>query len=323
MGEKRIQIYEVGPRDWRFSHGFDIPTESMVEAINELTEAGIKKVEVGASVNYEKFPYMKNSFEILANLPRKPGVIYSIYTGPNERHYPGRVIEQLGLKCDLPEEICVSVSASERRNHEVYHLPGDQIIRNIKKIAQLARRDGVRVRGYISATFGYKSRGDVSIGAAIGLCKILQDLGCCQISLGDTRGRAYPIPFQKKWEILKDHLPIKNTALHFHVDDYVVWESDIAQAIKSGVSEFDTSIMDAPEPKKGHRKDLEPVDSEIPPNVSTEKMIYFINQLNDFPHETKKEMGAESFTTQVDLEKISRIRIKLRRLIEGLAKRTI
>jgi hydroxymethylglutaryl-CoA lyase len=311
--ETRIHLYEVGFRDWRFTHKLTPDTGSIVTTIRMLEDAGIERIEIGASVNYKKYPELADTYEILGRLRAgTPRAKYGIYVGPTEKNYPSAKIKRLLRKGmlrespGLPDEICVSISASEERNFEIYGLSGNSLFDCIQRHVEKARADGLRVRGYVSAAFGgYRDKADVPISSAIGWCQLLLELGCYEVALGDTRGKADPEDFHKMWERMKGFLPLDRIALHIHTHWYVNWESHLMHVVRDGVHTFDTSVFDTPEPSRQNPDDLLPFDLQIPPNASTQKMVSFVNQLNtDFPESERMKLGAARFSTGVDLEKI-------------------
>jgi hydroxymethylglutaryl-CoA lyase len=311
--ERKINIYEVGFRDWRFSHKLSPDTASLVATIKMLEAAGIERIEIGASVNYKNYPEVGDTYEILRQLREgTPKARYGIYVGPGDKNYPSvkinRLLEKGLLKENpgLPDEICVSISASEERNFEIYSMSGNDIFEGIQRQVERAHRDGIRVRGYVSAAFGgYKDKLDTPISSAIGWCQMLLSLGCYEVALGDTRGKADPGSFRKMWDLLKSSLPLEKIALHIHAHWYVNWEFDLMHVVGDGVNTFDTSVFDIPEPTNQNQDEWLPYDLRIPPNASTQKMVSFVNQLNtDIPESERAKMGAERFFTGVDYEKI-------------------
>jgi hydroxymethylglutaryl-CoA lyase len=311
--ETRIHLYEVGFRDWRFSHKQTPDTDSLVTTIRMLEAAGIERIEIGASVNYRKYPELADTYEILRRLKAgTPRAKYGIYVGPTEKNYPSVKINRLlekGMLREhpgLPDEICVSISASEERNFEIYEMSGNSVFDCIQRHVEKAHRDRIRVRGYVSAAFGgYRDKLDTPISSAIGWCQLLLRLGCYEVALGDTRGKADPEDFNLMWDRMKGFLPLERIALHIHTHWYLNWESHLLRVVRDGVHTFDTSAFDIPEPTRQSPDDLLPFDRRIPPNASTQKMVSFVNQLNtDLPAGERIKMGAERFTTGVDFEKV-------------------
>lgn len=341
--EKKIELYEVGFRDYRLCHGLYLPSEIVVNSIEKLARAGIKKFEIGASVNYDKFPHIKNTFEILGLLRKRkvPG-IFSVYVGPSLANYPRTKINELlesrvlQENPGMPDEISVSISASEERNREIYNIRTDEkpeknvateIIKSrIREIIEQAKQDKIPVRGYVSAAFGYRNGNDVPIATTIGLCQLLFDLGCYQVSLGDTRGKAvFPCEFEKNWKMMKSHLPLERIAMHFHEHTYMSWQTDITRAIQD-IGCFDTSILDKAEPhNEADSHYTKPIDKDIPPNASTEKMILFLNQVNSFPQSAKLILGADSFTTGLNYDMVHQVGLEIRKQVrkQSLPPRTL
>jgi len=191
--DRKVELYEVGFRDWRLCHKKTLEIPDMLKTISLLEDAGIRHIEIGASVNYEKYPWVDNTYELLGELRKRNGKSkYSIYIGPSIKNYPRNKIDELLekkiLKEDpgMPDEICVSISASEDRCQEIYgksrKIIRKQVLRQIKR----AVKDGIPVRGYVSAVFGYYAPFDVDIVRdVIPLCRDLLKAGCYQVCLGD------------------------------------------------------------------------------------------------------------------------------------------
>ena len=326
---KNIELYEVGFRDYRFCHGLFIPTDIAANTIEMLVDAGIQRIEVGASVNYSKFQFMANSYDILVeSKKRKLPATFSMYIPPFVRHYPKIKINRLLkeeklLKEDaefaIPDEICVSVSASEKRNLDILKIKQDEVIFGIKKICDLAKKDKLRIRGYVSAAFGYDDGedDDVSLVNVVGLTELLFDFGCYEVALGDTRGKAELNLFSKKWETIWKFISNRGNVitLHFHEHDYRQWQRDVMHVLQYGIGIFDTSVIDKTEPIK-KVEDATLINGNIPPNASTLKMARFVNQLNGFPEEEKIELGALSFTTGIDYLKLKIAHEYIRRAVE-------
>ena len=311
--ERRINLYEVGFRDWRFSHKLSPDTDSLVTTVRMLESAGLERIEIGASVNYERFPEVRDTYEILRRLRAgRQTARYGIYVGPGAENYPAAKIRELlerGVLEDdpgLPDEICVSISASEERNHEIYNMSGNKVFDYVQRQVEKALEDGMRVRGYVSAAFGgYRDTLDAPISSAIGWCQLLFDIGCYEVALGDTRGKAEPGQFKRTWDMMKNFLPMERIALHIHAHWYVNWEFDLMHVVRDGVNTFDTSVFDIPEPSTHSHDDLLPFDLTIPPNASTQKMVSFVNQLNwEIPARERAKMGTRRLTTGVDFEKV-------------------
>lgn len=311
----KVVLNEVGPRDWRFSHGVSPPTQDVYHAIRMLEGAGVERVEIGASVNYEKYPYMGDTFELLSRLrgvSQEKHARYSVYVGPYSQNYPqdkikklldsGKLTEDPGM----PDELSFSISASEKRNFSLYKLSGNQVFDNIKRHIERAKQGGVKYfRGYVSAAFGYENSIDAPLGSVIGWSKMLFDLGCYEVAFGDSRGHAVPGEFIKKWSAIRAHLPLEKIALHFHENNYITWEADIVTVLADGVRVFDTSIMDVVRPITGEDKHAILCGDKVPPNASTEYADYFITQQvanPDYPF--MERIGDKEISTELDHNRV-------------------
>lgn len=312
----KVTLNEVGPRDWIFSHRVSPPINDVYHTIRMLESAGIERVEIGASVNYEKYSYMRDTFELLARLRKdspEKHARYSVYVGPYSQNYPQDKInklldsKQLTENPGMPDELSFSISASEKRNFSLYKLSGNQVFENIRKHIERAKQEGVKYfRGYVSAAFGYESSTDCPLGSVIGWSQMLLDLGCHEVALGDSRGYAAQGEFIKKWSIIKSHLPLEKIALHFHENNYITWEMDIVTVLADGVHVFDTSIMDVTRPRAEGERHTIPCGDDVPPNASTEYANYFITEQVDNPdYKLKEKIGCENISTGLNHNKIS------------------
>lgn len=326
----KIILNEVGPRDWRFSHGASPPTQDVYHTIRMLESAGIERVEVGASVNYEKYPYMRDTFDLLSMLRKNTSnkhARYSVYVGPYSQNYPKDKIRklldggQLAKDPGMPDELSFSISASEKRNIGLYKLSGNQVFDNIRKHIERARQDGVKYfRGYVSAAFGYENSVDSPLGSVIGWSQMLLDLGCHEVALGDSRGHAVPGEFIRKWSAIRAHLPLEKIALHFHENNYITWEADIVTVLADGVRVFDTSIMDVTRPVSGGERHTIPCEGDVPPNASTEYANFFITKQvasPDYPF--RERIGCKEISTELDHDRVCEAGKFIRNSIAKLA----
>jgi len=324
--DKKTTLNEVGPRDWRFSHMTSPPTKDVYQVIRMLEKAGIERVEIGASVNYDRYPYMSDTFELLSDLKENRGARYSVYVGPYAKNYPKNKIKKLldtgKLKENpgMPDEISFSISASEKRNIGLYGLSGNQVFDNIRRHIDRAKEDGVKYfRGYVSAAFGYENPSDSPIGSVIGWSQMLFDLGCYEVALGDSRGYAVPGEFSKKWNMMKSHLPLEKIALHFHENNYINWETDIVNVLRDGVCVFDTSIMDIMRPVSTNKRQITMYNDDAPPNASTEYANYFLSkQLNEVGNiELMDRTGYDEISTGLNYDAVCEAGKFIRESISG------
>jgi hydroxymethylglutaryl-CoA lyase len=228
-----ITITEVGPRDGLQNESAMIPTEAKVAFINALSRTGVSEIEVGSFVSPKAVPQLADTDDVCRKIHRVPGVIYSALV-PNERG-----LERARV-ASLPK-IAVFTAASETFNQRNIHASIDESLSRFRPVVASAKRDGMRVRGYISTAVYCPYEGLIDPSGVQAVTKQLLDLGVDEISLGDTIGRASPTHVRRLLETILPVLTLDRLSLHFH-DTYGM---AIANALTAwseyGVTAFDSS----------------------------------------------------------------------------------
>lgn len=229
----RARVFEVGPRDGLQNEPAPIPVEIKVGLIERLAEAGLAVIETGSFVSPRWVPQMADSAQVFAALRRRPGVAYCALV-PNLR----------GLEAALAagaDEVAVFSAATadfSRRNTNC------EIAESLDRSAQVCRvalDAGVRVRGYVSVALGCPYQGEVPPHAVVPIAERLIDIGCYEVSIGDTVGVATPGATRRLFEALLARLPAERLAGHFHD----TWGQAVANAyamLECGVATLDASV---------------------------------------------------------------------------------
>ena len=226
------KIVEVGPRDGLQNEKVTIPTEAKIDYITALADAGLRTIEAGAFVSPKWVPQMADTAEVYRNIPKDPGVDYPVLV-PNMRGLE-RAIE-VGVK-----SVSIFTAASETFNKRNINMSIDESFENYAPVAARARAEGMRVRGYVSTAFGCPYEGDVAPEKVLEVCARLLDLGCYEVSVGDTIGVGTPVQVQGVIGILLQVIPASKLAMHFHDTRGTALANTLA-ALEMGITTFDAS----------------------------------------------------------------------------------
>ncbi|VVC90553.1 unnamed protein product [Leptidea sinapis] len=228
-----IRIYEVGPRDGLQNESKFVPTEIKVELIHKLTSAGIKDVEAASFVSPKWVKQMSDGVDVMKNIKREKGVNYPVLI-PNLKGY------QIAKQCNI-EEVAIFPAGSEGFSQKNLNCSVKEAIKRFKEVADQAIRDGLRVRGYISCVLGCPYDGPVSPKTIANITEEVLDMGCYEVSLGDTIGVGTAGSVRRLMkEVLNVTTPDK-IALHFH-DTYGQGLSNLVAGLEFGVRTVDSSI---------------------------------------------------------------------------------
>ncbi|RHZ98095.1 hydroxymethylglutaryl-CoA lyase [Cereibacter sphaeroides] len=207
-GADRVEIFEVGPRDGLQNEARAIPTAEKIALVDALSACGFRRIEVASFVSPKWVPQMADGAEVLAGISRRPGVTYAALA-PNLRGYEAAVAAGAG-------EIAVFVSASEGFSKANLNCTVAESLARLAPIAEAAGRDGMRLRGYVSMVVDCPFDGPTPPGAVARVAAALRDLGCAEVSLGDTVGRATPEGFDAMLAAVLDEMPPDRLAAHCH-----------------------------------------------------------------------------------------------------------
>lgn len=228
-----VTLYEVGPRDGLQNESRMVPTDDKVKLIDALSETGLRAIEITSFVNPKWIPQLADGAEVSRRIVRKPGLVYSALV-PNRQGLDAAIAS--GMK-----EVAVFMSASETHNKKNINKTIAQTLTAFRETVPPALAAGVRVRAYVSTVWGCPYEGAVDAGRAIDIAVRLSELGCYQISLGDTIGVGNP---QQTRDIVKRALavlPVERIALHLH-DTRGTALANILAALDLGVRDFDSAV---------------------------------------------------------------------------------
>ncbi len=228
-----VRLVEVGPRDGLQNESTTLSKDVRVELIRRLMDCGLTHIEAGSFVHPQWVPQMAGTDAVLAELPLD-----------GDTHFPVLVPNQNGLEKALAagvKEIAIFAAASETFSQKNINCSIAESIRRFMPVVEQAHRHGLKVRGYVSCVMGCPYEGAIAITAVVNVVRQLVDLGCYEISLGDTIGTGSPLMTQRIIESLANDLEINRLAVHFH-DTYGQALANIYAALQLGVSVIDSSV---------------------------------------------------------------------------------
>ena len=256
---KKVNIYEVGPRDGLQNEKKIIPTSIKVNFINKLNDCNLKNIEVGSFVSEKWIPQMADSNKVLARIEKRPGVNYPVLT-PNLKGFQDAIKYKAGT-------VCVFVTASEKFSIKNTNCTVKDSLKRVKEIVTEAKKNRLKVRGYISCVLGCPYEGKVSYKKTANIAKFLDNLGCYEISLGDTIGTGTPLEAILMIKEVIKQVDVKKLAAHFH-DTYGQALANLYAVLQLGVSTIDASV--------GGLGGC-PYARGASGNVATEDVLYMLN----------------------------------------------
>ncbi len=228
-----VSVYEVGPRDGLQNESAAVATVNKLRLIEALEGAGLRRIEITSFVSPRWIPQLADADDLARTVVAPPDVVYSALC-PNER---GLLRAQAA---GLPE-IAVFLSASETHNRRNIAKSVAQTLEVFKGFVPDAIAQGMRVRGYVSTTWGCPYEGAVDPNKALALAKALLELGCYQVSLGDTIGVGTPLQTKRILERFLSELPADKLAMHMH-DTRGQALANVLVGLELGVRTFDAAI---------------------------------------------------------------------------------
>ena len=272
MIPKKIQLVEVGPRDGLQNEKLWVETETKIALIEKLAQAGLTKIEATSFVSPKWIPQMKDAFEVLSGIERRPGVSYPVLT-PNIKGF------EKALEAGATE-VAVFGAASEAFSQNNINCSIVESVERFRPIIAAAQKSGIRVRAYISCVLGCPYIGVVPVADVVKLAFQMSEMGCYEISLGDTIGIGTPLQAKIMVEAVAEKVPVSKLALHFH-DTRGQALANIYACLELGVSIIDSSVAGLGGCPYAHGASG---------NVATEDVVYMLHG-----------MGIE---TGVELEKL-------------------
>ena len=233
MGDSKVTIVEVGPRDGLQYESIFFPTAKKIELVDRLSETGLKRIEVTSFVNPKVIPNLCDAKEVLNGINKRKGILYSALV-PNLRGC------QRALESSV-DDIALFVSASEIHNHKNVGMSVADSLHGFREIADLCREAGRSIRGYVVTAFGCPFEGRIEVGKVIEIVEAYIDLGASEVSLGDTTGMANPRQVKELFGQLVDYHENLTLASHFHNSRGLGLVNALA-AFEAGITVFDCSV---------------------------------------------------------------------------------
>lgn len=226
-------IVEVGPRDGLQNETAAVSIEDRLALLDKLAAAGVRHIESGSFVNPRWVPQMAGSDDLFTALVQQPDVTYSALV-PNMKGYQRAA--EVGVK-----EVAVFTAASETFSHKNTNCSIAESLERFEPVLEAALEAGIKVRGYVSCVAGCPYEGAVDSRVVSQLSRRLLDLGCYEISLGDTIGTGTPGHITELLQAVCEQVPVEQLAVHCH-DTYGQAMANIYAALQMGVTVIDSSV---------------------------------------------------------------------------------
>ncbi|XP_021347229.1 hydroxymethylglutaryl-CoA lyase, mitochondrial-like [Mizuhopecten yessoensis] len=257
-----VKVVEVGPRDGLQNEKIMVPTETKIKFIDLLSEAGLPVIEVTSFVSPKWVPQMADHTEVLEGIKHYPNISYAALT-PNLQGFQKAVSAKA-------TEVAIFGAASESFSRKNINCSIADSLKRFEEVMKAAKESRIPVRGYVSCVMGCPYEGEVSPEKVAEVSKSMYDMGCYEISLGDTIGIGTPGGMKKMLAEVMKSVPVNNLAVHCH-DTYGQALANIFAALQMGVAVVDSSVAGL-----GGC----PYAKGASGNVATEDVVYMLNGLN-------------------------------------------
>ena len=233
MLPSKVKIVEVGPRDGLQNEKEVVPTATKIELIERLASAGLRVIEATSFVSPKWVPQMGDNTAVLQGIRRHPDTVYAALT-PNLQGFDGAI--EAGAT-----EVAIFAAASESFSRKNINCSISESLKRFEPIVSAASALEIRVRGYVSCVVGCPYEGDIASGQAASVARTLYDMGCYEVSLGDTIGVGNPASIARLIEACARKIPIEHLAGHYH-DTYGMAIANIHASLQLGMATFDSSV---------------------------------------------------------------------------------
>jgi hydroxymethylglutaryl-CoA lyase len=228
-----VKIVEVGPRDGLQNEKTPLTLDDRKNLILDLMKTGLQAIEVGSCVSAKWVPQMADSDVLFAQLPQDPNIQFSLLT-PNLKGFESA----LAVGC---KEVAVFTAASESFTRKNINCSIDESFEKFADVMAAAKANDIKVRGYVSCMVDCPYEGAIDPQQVAKVSKRLLDMGCYEVSLGETIGTATPDRVKKVWDVCLAELDSQVLAGHFH-NTYGMAIANIYQSLNQGIRIFDSSI---------------------------------------------------------------------------------
>ena len=256
-----VKIVEVGPRDGLQNEKTPLTLADRKNLILDLMQTGLSSIEVGSCVSAKWVPQMADSDVLFANLPQDPNIQFSLLT-PNLKGFESA----LAVGC---KEVAVFTAASESFTRKNINCSIEESLEKFSEVMRQAKAHNIRVRGYVSCMVDCPYEGAIDPKQIAKVTQQLLDMGCYEVSLGETIGTATPDRVKKVWDACLAQVDAKVLAGHFH-NTYGMAIANIYQSLLQGIRVFDSSIAGL-----GGC----PYAKGASGNVSTEDLYYLLSKM--------------------------------------------
>ncbi len=259
---QQVTIVEVGPRDGLQNEAAQVDVSDKLELINLLADAGLKVIEATSFVSPKWVPQMADAQQLMLKLQQREDVQYPVLT-PNLKGF------ELALASGA-KEVAIFGAASETFSQKNINCSIDESLERFLPVVESAKQANIKVRGYVSCVLGCPYEGDVLPETVAEVSEKLFQMGCYEISLGDTIGKGNPKSAQQLINAVSQRIPMNNLAVHFH-DTYGQALANILACLQMGISTIDASVSGL-----GGC----PYAKGASGNVATEDVIYMLNGMD-------------------------------------------
>ncbi|MDP5305716.1 hydroxymethylglutaryl-CoA lyase [Paracoccus spongiarum] len=228
-----VEIFEMGPRDGLQNERRLIPAADKIALVDLLSRAGFRRIEVTSFVSPKWVPQMADAAEVMAGIRRAPGIRYAVLT-PNMKGYEAARAARAG-------EVAIFASASEGFSKANLNATIAESLERLAPVAQTAARDGVPLRGYVSVVTDCPFDGPTPPAAVARVVASLRDMGCHEVSLGDTIGQGRPETIDAMLAAVLDEMPAARLAGHYH-DTAGRALDNIDASLARGLRVFDAAV---------------------------------------------------------------------------------
>jgi hydroxymethylglutaryl-CoA lyase len=228
-----VRIVEVGPRDGLQNEKTIIGAADKIRLINQLSQCGYQSIEATSFVSPKWIPQLADAAEVFSGIDKLPGISYPVLV-PNLQGYERA--RTVGAT-----EVAIFTAASEAFNQKNINASIDESIERFMPVLEQSKKDGVKVRGYVSTVLGCPYQGDVPVSDVVRVSKRLYQLGCYEVSLGDTIGIGTPKNARAMLKAVASEIPMANLAVHFH-DTRGQALANILACLEEGVRVVDAAV---------------------------------------------------------------------------------
>lgn len=288
---KSIRIVDVSPRDGLQNIKDAVSTDTKIELIRQLESAGVNDIEVASFVSPKWVPQMADAADVLASLDLNSATNFAVLT-PNLKGF------ERALACGV-KEIAVFSAASESFTKKNTNCSIDESLKRIEDIMRPALDNNIRIRGYVSCVLGCPYDGDIPAEKVAYVTKALMEMGCYEVSLGDTIGIGTPLKAKAMLETVLKSTPASQIGLHFH-DTRGQALANLLACLEYGIASIDASVAGL-----GGC----PYAKGASGNVSTEDVVYMLHGMGIETGINLEQLAAAGYyiTQQVGITNNSRI----------------